>query len=127
MTSHESQGYLYSFRFELPFNIWCAGCGNHVGVGVYCYGYIHFGAVTMAIACLGVRYNAEKTQVGKYYSTPIFQFRMKCHLCDNHFEIRTDPKVSVFQQQTFIHNVYILYHHYYFYVRCLYSNGRLDL
>ncbi|XP_065905127.1 probable splicing factor YJU2B isoform X3 [Dysidea avara] len=59
-------------RFELPFNIWCAGCGNHIGVGV--------------------RYNAEKTQVGKYYSTPIFQFRMKCHLCDNHFEIRNDPK-----------------------------------
>ncbi|KAL1228640.1 Coiled-coil domain-containing protein [Trichinella spiralis] len=24
--------------------------------------------------------------------TPIFQFRMKCHLCDNYFEIRTDPK-----------------------------------
>lgn len=41
-----------------------------------------------------MRYNAEKTQVGKYYSTPIFQFRMKCHLCDNHFEIRTDPKVG---------------------------------
>ena len=43
----------------------------------------------------GVRYNAEKTQVGKYYSTPIFQFRMKCHLCDNHFEIRNDPKVCI--------------------------------
>ncbi|MCL4145281.1 UNVERIFIED_CONTAM: hypothetical protein GTU68_006756 [Idotea baltica] len=26
-----------------------------------------------------------------YYSTPIYQFRMKCHLCDNHFEIKTDP------------------------------------
>jgi len=33
--------------------------------------------------------------VGKYYSTPIFQFRMKCHLCDSHFEIRNDPKVCV--------------------------------
>ena len=42
---------------------------------------------------MGVRYNAEKTTVGKYYSTPIFKFRMKCHLCDNHFEIQTDPKV----------------------------------
>ena len=47
------------------------------------------------LLCVGVRYNAEKTQVGKYYSTPIFQFRMKCHLCDNHFEIRTDPKVHM--------------------------------
>lgn len=26
-----------------------------------------------------------------YYTTPIYQFRMKCHLCDNHFEIKTDP------------------------------------
>ena len=42
---------------------------------------------------MGVRYNAEKSKVGTYYSTPIFKFRMKCHLCDNHFEIQTDPKV----------------------------------
>ncbi|CAI8019710.1 Coiled-coil domain-containing protein 130 [Geodia barretti] len=41
---------------------------------------------------MGVRYNAEKTRAGSYYSTPIFKFRMKCHLCDNHFEIQTDPK-----------------------------------
>ena len=41
---------------------------------------------------MGVRYNAEKTKVGKYFSTPIHKFRMKCHLCDQHFEIQTDPK-----------------------------------
>ncbi|XP_053696039.1 coiled-coil domain-containing protein 130 homolog [Sabethes cyaneus] len=58
-------------RFEMPYNIWCDGCKNHIG--------------------MGVRYNAEKTKVGMYYSTPVFQFRMKCHLCDNHFEIKTDP------------------------------------
>ncbi|XP_058792614.1 coiled-coil domain-containing protein 130 homolog [Phymastichus coffea] len=58
-------------RFEMPFNIWCDGCGNHIG--------------------MGVRYNAEKKKVGMYYSTPVYQFRMKCHLCDNHFEIKTDP------------------------------------
>uniref|UniRef100_A0A1Q3F0F4 Putative c2c2-type zn-finger protein n=1 Tax=Culex tarsalis TaxID=7177 RepID=A0A1Q3F0F4_CULTA len=58
-------------RFEMPYNIWCDGCKNHIG--------------------MGVRYNAEKTKVGMYYSTPIYQFRMKCHLCDNHFEIKTDP------------------------------------
>lgn len=40
---------------------------------------------------MGVRYNAEKKKVGMYYSTPVYQFRMKCHLCDNHFEIKTDP------------------------------------
>ena len=43
-------------RFELPFNIWCSSCGSHVG--------------------MGVRYNAEKTRVGNYYTTPIFKFRM---------------------------------------------------
>ncbi|XP_076032104.1 coiled-coil domain-containing protein 130 homolog [Oratosquilla oratoria] len=58
-------------RFEMPYNIWCEGCENHIG--------------------MGVRYNAEKKKVGMYYSTPIYQFRMKCHLCDNHFEIKTDP------------------------------------
>ena len=48
----------------------------------------------MAFHALGVRYNAEKKKVGNYYTTPIYRFRMKCHLCDNHFEIETDPKVS---------------------------------
>ncbi|KAJ1371900.1 hypothetical protein KIN20_033935 [Parelaphostrongylus tenuis] len=41
-----SQGILI-IRFEMPFNIWCLGCNNHVGW---------------------------------------------CHLCDNYFVIRTDPK-----------------------------------
>ncbi|CAG0881647.1 unnamed protein product [Darwinula stevensoni] len=58
-------------RFEMPYNIWCDGCGNHIG--------------------MGVRYNAEKKKIGMYYTTPLWQFRMKCHLCDNHFEIKTDP------------------------------------
>jgi len=59
-------------RFELPFNIWCGTCNNHIG--------------------MGVRYNAEKKRIGSYYSTPIFSFRCKCHLCDGWFEIQTDPK-----------------------------------
>ncbi|KIM39698.1 hypothetical protein M413DRAFT_35388, partial [Hebeloma cylindrosporum] len=41
---------------------------------------------------MGVRYNAEKKKIGAYYSTPIFSFRCKCHLCDGWFEIQTDPK-----------------------------------
>jgi coiled-coil domain-containing protein 130 len=39
-----------------------------------------------------VRYNAQKSKVGNYYSTPIFAFRCKCHLCDGWFDIRTDPQ-----------------------------------
>ncbi|XP_041475525.1 coiled-coil domain-containing protein 130-like [Lytechinus variegatus] len=66
-----SQGILV-IRFEMPYNIWCGGCGNHVG--------------------MGVRYNAEKKKVGKYYTTPIYQFKMKCHLCDNYIVMETDPK-----------------------------------
>lgn len=41
------------------------------------------------------RYNAEKKKIGMYYSTPVYQFRMKCHLCNNHFEIKTDPGVII--------------------------------
>ena len=59
-------------RFEAPWGFWCGGCGGHVE--------------------RGVRYNAEKKKVGNYYTTPIFAFRMKCHLCDNHFTFETDPK-----------------------------------
>lgn len=55
----------------MPYNIWCDGCKNHIG--------------------MGVRYNAEKQKIGMYYSTPVYQFRMKCHLCDNYIEIKTDP------------------------------------
>lgn len=58
-------------RFEMPFNIWCLDCNKHIA--------------------MGVRFNAEKSKVGFYYSTPIYSFKMKCHLCDNHFEIQTDP------------------------------------
>lgn len=41
---------------------------------------------------MGVRYNAEKKKIGNYYSTPIYSFRCKCHLCSGWFEIQTDPK-----------------------------------
>uniref|UniRef100_A0A672YZ35 Probable splicing factor YJU2B n=2 Tax=Sphaeramia orbicularis TaxID=375764 RepID=A0A672YZ35_9TELE len=66
-----SQGILI-IRFEMPYNIWCDGCKNHIG--------------------MGVRYNAEKKKVGNYYTTPIYRFRMKCHLCVNYIEMQTDPQ-----------------------------------
>ncbi|XP_071954402.1 coiled-coil domain-containing protein 130 homolog [Antedon mediterranea] len=59
-------------RYEMPYNVWCEGCGKHIG--------------------MGVRYNAEKKKVGNYYTTPIYQFKMKCHLCDNYLVMETDPK-----------------------------------
>ena len=42
----------------------------------------------------GVRFNAEKKEIGKYYSTPILSFRMKCPSCSNWIEIHTDPQNS---------------------------------
>lgn len=64
-------------RFELPFNIWCLGCERHLA--------------------RGVRFNAEKKEIGKYYSTPILSFRMKCPSCSNWIEIQTDPANSEYQ------------------------------
>ena len=60
----------------MPWNSWCGTCSAHIGAGV--------------------RYNAEKSKVGAYLSTPIFGFRCKCHLCSGWFEIRTDPKNAAY-------------------------------
>ncbi|XP_042408247.1 coiled-coil domain-containing protein 130-like [Zingiber officinale] len=59
-------------RFEMPFNIWCGGC-NHM-------------------IAKGVRFNAEKKQVGNYYSTKIWSFTMKSACCRHEIVIQTDPK-----------------------------------
>ena len=61
-------------RFEMPFDIWCTTCSPE------------------AIIPQGVRFNAEKNTVGKYYSSPIFSFRMKHGACGGTVEIRTDPE-----------------------------------
>lgn len=60
----------------MPFNVWCEHCEQHIG--------------------MGVRFNAEKKMVGKYYSTTVWGFRMKCHLCGGWMEIHTDPKNSCY-------------------------------
>ena len=59
-------------RIELPFDIWCEHCSAHVGKGV--------------------RYNARKKEVGKYFSTRIFEFSMTCHLCSGPIVMKTDPE-----------------------------------
>jgi coiled-coil domain-containing protein 130 len=58
----------------MPFAVWCHTCQPHAIIGQ------------------GVRFNAEKKKVGYYYSTPIWQFRMKHAACSGTVEIRTDPK-----------------------------------
>ncbi|KAG5068668.1 hypothetical protein JHK85_001045 [Glycine max] len=59
-------------RFEMPFNIWCGGCNSMIAKGV--------------------RFNAEKKQVGNYYSTKIWSFAMKSACCKHEIVIQTNPK-----------------------------------
>ena len=74
---------ILTIRFEMPYNVRCLGCDNHIAKGV--------------------RFNAEKKTIGKYLSTNILSFRMMCHcedgtsrtsrLTNPHWiEIHTDPK-----------------------------------
>eukprot|EP01091_Cochliopodium_minus_P017587 TRINITY_DN6931_c0_g1_i1.p1 TRINITY_DN6931_c0_g1~~TRINITY_DN6931_c0_g1_i1.p1 ORF type:complete len:306 (+),score=89.68 TRINITY_DN6931_c0_g1_i1:26-943(+) len=59
-------------RFEMPWNIWCGGCGIFIAKGV--------------------RYNADKQRSGKYLSTTKYRFTMNCHLCPGKIVIETDPE-----------------------------------
>lgn len=59
-------------RFEMPFNVWCDGCGHLIGKGV--------------------RFNAEKQEIGKYHSTKIWSFTMTAPCCQQRIEVQTDPK-----------------------------------
>lgn len=70
--AHKADQGILIVRFELPFNVWCEGCGAHIGQGV--------------------RFNAEKKREGEYFSTPIFSFRCKTACCQNYMIIKTDPK-----------------------------------
>lgn len=65
-------------RFEMPFAVWCHNCKPQVIIGQ------------------GVRFNAEKTKVGYYYSTPIWKFRIKHAACGGFMEIKTDPKETAY-------------------------------
>ncbi|XP_061370634.1 protein saf4-like isoform X2 [Gastrolobium bilobum] len=56
----------------MPFNVWCGGCNSMIAKGV--------------------RFNAEKKQVGNYYSTKIWSFTMKSACCKHEIIIQTDPK-----------------------------------
>jgi coiled-coil domain-containing protein 130 len=59
-------------RIELPFNIWCEGCGRHIAKNV--------------------RFNSEKKQIGNYFRTPIFEFTFICPSCPQVIKMQSDPK-----------------------------------
>ncbi|KAK9861207.1 hypothetical protein WJX84_011653 [Apatococcus fuscideae] len=64
-------------RFEMPFNVWCQGCQHLIGKGV--------------------RFNAEKKQIGNYHSTKIWSFSMRSPCCQTRIEVHTDPKNCEYQ------------------------------
>jgi len=66
-----SQGIMI-IRFEMPYNVVCLKCNDYIA--------------------RGVRFNAEKKTIGKYFTTKIWSFRMKCARCSNWFEVQTDPQ-----------------------------------
>ena len=63
-------------RFEMPFNVWCEGCGHLIGKGV--------------------RFNAEKKQIGTYHSTKIWSFTMRAPCCKQRIEVHTDPRNAAY-------------------------------
>ena len=63
-------------RFELPFDCWCLQCNRHM--------------------CKGLRFNAKKDSCGKYLSTTLWSFSMKCPDCANQFLIKTNPKEDTY-------------------------------
>lgn len=63
-------------RFEFPFDGWCTSCD--------------------ARHSKGSRFNAKKGKDGKYLSTTVWSFSMKCTGCPQVFIIKTDPKNSTY-------------------------------
>ena len=63
-------------RFELPFDGWCTKCERHISKGT--------------------RFNAKKDKDGKYFTTQIWSFTMKCASCDNQMIIKTDPQNNTY-------------------------------
>lgn len=61
-------------RFEIPFAVCCQTCDPETIIGQ------------------GVRFNAQKSRVGHFYSTPIWGFRIKHVDCGGWIQINTDPE-----------------------------------
>eukprot|EP00961_Rhodomonas_salina_P149785 2016624-Rhodomonas_salina.1 len=78
-------------RFEMPFDIFCEKCNECIHKGVRFNADkekvqtalpTKVNAVTSSTILLTLSY-LFGCQAGKYFSTTIWEFDMKCHLCDN--------------------------------------------
>jgi coiled-coil domain-containing protein 130 len=72
--AHKAKAGILVVRFELPFAVWCTTCQPEAIIGQ------------------GVRFNAEKSHVGNFHSTKIWNFRIKHSACGGFLDIRTDPE-----------------------------------
>lgn len=77
---------ILKIRFEVPFHVRCTKCHLRIGQGT--------------------RFDADKKKVGKYHSTPIWEFTTWCKhtsdsgptaFCDNILVWRTDPKNAEYE------------------------------
>jgi coiled-coil domain-containing protein 130 len=66
-------------RFEMPFKIWCSGCSPE------------------SVIDQGSRFNATKKQIGKFFTTPRYEFKMKHADCGKTITIQTDPMGQTYQ------------------------------
>jgi coiled-coil domain-containing protein 130 len=71
--SKAKQG-LITVRFEMPFDVWCESCKPEF------------------LIKQGIRFNAEKKKVGKYLTSPIWEFSFRHPPCSGIIAIRTDPE-----------------------------------
>jgi len=101
----KSEGVLV-VRFEMPFPVWCGGCGHLMGKGE---GEREREGVERVVerpalrrrsrplpVPPGVRFNADKSAAGKYHTTPVWRFAMVTPCCQHRVVIRTDPQSSDF-------------------------------
>jgi coiled-coil domain-containing protein 130 len=65
---------ILTIRFEMPYKVWCENCNS--------------------IIAKGVRFNAEKKPIGKFHSSTIWEFSMKCYWCPQIFVVKTDPELA---------------------------------
>lgn len=88
-TKNQHKGIL-QIRFEMPFKVQCLRCGTFIGQGT--------------------RYDADKKKIGMYFSTPLFEFAMRCNttvapeksadgkiFCNQRLVVRTDPKNDAYE------------------------------
>jgi len=76
----KSEGILV-IRFELPYDAFCTHCSKPIA--------------------RSTRFNAKKSNIGYFHSSPILLFSMKCYNCKEKIEIKTG---SYIDQNKFAHH-----------------------